>query len=108
MLFIPSANINHIWKIIAGATISGDLGISAKVAPHDKDEDPQGRRPRLICIYTKYFSDVKDVVRVLGELKKLGMVETRGKPIYYKPGKLINICLCYGVGTTKLVSGVLT
>jgi hypothetical protein len=104
MLFIQSPNIDHIWKIIAGATISGDLGISAKVAPFDKDEDPQGRRDRLICIYTKDFSDIEDIVRVLRELKKLGMVETRGKRLYYKPGKLVNICQCSGAKTRKLVT----
>lgn len=93
MLFIPPINIDRIWKKIAGATISGDLGISAKVALHDKDEDPQGRRARLICIYTKDFSDIEDVVRILGQLKKLGMVETRGKAIYYKPGKLMRVFL---------------
>jgi hypothetical protein len=107
MLFIPAVNVDRIWKIIAGATIAGDLGISAKVAPHDKDEDPQSRRARLICIYTKDFSDIEDVVRVRRELKKLGMVETREK-IYYKPSKLMSICLCDGAGTKKLVSGILT
>lgn len=107
MLFIPAVNIDHIWKIIAGATISGDLGISAKVTPHDPDEDPEGRRTRLICIYTKDFSDIEDVVRVLGELKKLGMVETRAK-IYYKPGKLMLVCLYYGLGMRSRVSRVLT
>jgi hypothetical protein len=104
MLFIPSVNVDRIWKIIAGATISGDLGISAKVAPHDQDEDPEDRRTRLICIYTKDFSDIEDVVRVLGKLKRLGMVETRGK-IYYKPGKLISACLCCGA---SFVAQILT
>jgi hypothetical protein len=101
MLFIPPANVDHVWRIIAGATVSGDLGISAKVAPHDKDQDPEDRRARLICIYTKDFSDVEDVVRVLAELKKLGLVEGSYK-IYYKPGKLIRVGLCYAIVTSGL------
>lgn len=92
MLFIPSANVDHIWRIIARATISSDRGISARVASHDKDQDPEDRRAGLICIYTKDFSDVEDVVRVLAELKKLGLVE-RSYKIYYKPGKLIRVWL---------------
>jgi hypothetical protein len=100
MLFIPAVNIDRIWKIIAGATISGDLGICAKVAPHDPDDDPEGCRPRLICIYTKDFSDIDDVVRVLRELKKLGMVEVRRK-INYKLGKLMSFCLYCGVGAKE-------
>jgi hypothetical protein len=93
MLFISAADVDRIWKKIAGATVSGELGISAKVAPHDQHEDPENRRARLICIYTKDFSDIEDVVRVLGELKKLGIIETRGK-IYYKPGKLMSAFAC--------------
>ncbi len=107
MLFIPSVNVDQIWRLIARAAIAGDLGISAKVAPHDLEGDPQGRRPRLICIYTKDFSNVEDVARVLSELKRLEMVASRGR-IYYKLGKLMRVCLCYVVATMGSPFRVLT
>lgn len=67
---------------MARATANNDLGIAAKVAP-DNGED---QRPRLICIYTKDFSDRGDITRVVQKLKDLGLVETRGSKIYYKCG----------------------
>lgn len=63
----------------------GDLGIAAKVAPDEGDD----RKPRLICVYTRDFTDLKDVSRVLNRLVDLGIVEKKGRPIYYKCGMFI-------------------
>ncbi|TVY39237.1 UPF0696 protein-like protein [Lachnellula occidentalis] len=80
MIFCPSEEVNDVWAVVARATANNDLGIAAKVAP-DNGED---QRPRLICIYTKDFSDRGDVTRVVQKLKDLGLIETRGSKIYYK------------------------
>ncbi|TVY86021.1 UPF0696 protein-like protein [Lachnellula willkommii] len=80
MIFCPPEEVNDVWAVVARATASNDLGIAAKVA-RDNGED---QRPRLICIYTKDFSDRGDVTRVVQKLKDLGLVETRGSKIYYK------------------------
>jgi hypothetical protein len=86
MLFCPPREVNEIWEIVAKATAGNELGIAAKVAPKSETED--ARKDRLICVYTSDFHDKADVGRVLQKLRELKLVETKGRPIYYKPGKL--------------------
>lgn len=85
MLFCSPRDVNEIWRIVAKATAKNELGIAAKVAPKPEGED--SRRDRLVCIYTTDFKDKADVGRVLQKLRELRLVESRGHPIYYKPGK---------------------
>ncbi|KAI0150602.1 hypothetical protein GGR57DRAFT_504260 [Xylariaceae sp. FL1272] len=80
MIFCSVHGVNDVWEIIAKATANNELGIAAKVAP--KPLVPKGNE-RLICVYTKDFSDRNDVVRVAERLKALGL--TARKPLYYKP-----------------------
>jgi len=80
MLFPHATDINAIWSVIVRSTVLNELGIAAKVAPDNGDD----RSPRLICIYTIDFTDIEDVTKVLRKLKDLGLVETKGRPIYYK------------------------
>lgn len=82
MLFCTPEEVNEVWSVVARNTINNDLGIAAKVAPNDGDPEKQ----RLMCIYTKDFSDMEDVKRVVQKLKSLGLVEIKSKPIYYKCG----------------------
>lgn len=74
-----------MWEIVAKATANNELGIAAKVAPRSPLEDP--RKDRILCIYTTDFGDKADVGRVLQKMRELKLVEARGRPIYYKPGK---------------------
>lgn len=83
MFFCPPEEVNAIWEVVARGTAANELGVAAKVAPDAGDD----RSLRLICVYTKDFSDMKDVTRVANKLKEYGLIETRGKPIYYKCGK---------------------
>ncbi|OTA99492.1 hypothetical protein M426DRAFT_325088 [Hypoxylon sp. CI-4A] len=82
MLFCTAFQVNEIWEIIAKATSNNELGIAAKVAPRSTVDK---RTERLICVYTNDFSDTKDVKRVAERLKQLGVIQARGKPLYYKP-----------------------
>jgi hypothetical protein len=85
MLFCTSFSVNEIWSTIARATATNALGIQAKVAPSNPEHDCDNAR--LICIYTKDFTDLEDVVCVLRRLKDLGLVDgTMGRAIYYKCG----------------------
>ncbi|KAF4453573.1 hypothetical protein F53441_3819 [Fusarium austroafricanum] len=86
MLFRPPAEVNDVWEIVAKATANNELGIAAKVAPRPVEEDY--RKDRLICVYTADFANRADVGRVLQKLRELGLVETRERAIYYKPGHL--------------------
>jgi hypothetical protein len=85
MIFCQANEVNAVWAVVARATANNELGIAAKVSPDDEDD----RNSRVICIYTRDFTDMKDVSRVVHKLKDLGVVDSRGKPIYYKCGKLI-------------------
>lgn len=85
MLFCSSREVNEVWGIVAKATTNNELGIAAKVAPRSETDDP--RKDRLICVYTADFRDRGDVGRVLQRLREMKLVETRGRPIYYKPGE---------------------
>lgn len=85
MLFCQPQEVNEVWAIVAKATAANELGIAAKVAPKSADGD--ARRDRLICVYTADFRDRSDVGRVLQKLRELRLVESRGRPIYYKPGE---------------------
>lgn len=85
MLFCDSEYVNESWSIVAQATADNELGIAAKVAPDCGDG-----KPRLICVYTKDFTDMADVSRVVHKMKELGLFE---KPIYYKCGESVPQCV---------------
>ena len=79
MLF-PSVNdVDSIWKTAVTAMDEGKLGDAAKVATDDGSGDV-----RLICVYTRDFSDKEDVKRVLKTLVETGLVDEESRPIYYK------------------------
>lgn len=81
MIFCQSNEVNAVWSVVARATADNVLGIAAKVAPDGGDG-----RDRVICIYTKDFTNVKDVTRVVQKMRDLGLVTLKEKPIYYKCG----------------------
>lgn len=85
LLFNDFLEVNDVWSLIANKTATNDLGIAAKVAPRNPEQTDK-RNPRLICVYTKDFTDVEDVTRVLRKLKDMGLCDTN-RPIYYKCGR---------------------
>lgn len=88
MIFCETDEVDTIWTTVARATASNELGIAAKVATRGYDT----REPRLVCIYTKDFTDMDDVARIVSKMRDLGLINMRGKPIYYKCGKSLT---CY-------------
>lgn len=83
MLFPEPESVDEIWAKIAMATANGELGIGAKV-----ETRVQGKKDRLVCVYTSDFRDKDDVARVLNRLGELELVRPSGKQIYYKLGQL--------------------
>ena len=81
MLFPTNDEVVQTWKSVVHGTIEGSLGIGAKVATEAGGKDTSRR---LICIYTKDFSDMDDVQRVVEELVRLGLCPREGNGIYYK------------------------
>lgn len=81
MLFPKLEDAPRYWYKIAEATADNRLGISAKVSTGLGDV----RDERLICVYTKDFSDMDDVRRVLQGLVELDLVgPDNPRGIYYK------------------------
>jgi len=80
MIFCDPQQVNEVWEYIARGVMKDELGIAAKVAP----DSGQSRQMRLICVYTKDFTDLKDVKKVAEKLRDYGVIG--GKPIYYKCG----------------------
>lgn len=89
MLFPKPEDVNRVWKLVAQAVVDGRLGDTAKVAPADPP-DPFGAAQKqqpshLICVYTRDFSDLDDVRRVLEELIERGLAPRAADgAIYYK------------------------
>lgn len=80
MLFPKSDDLPRVWRQVAEATAEGKLGPTSKVGTWEPDHQAKGT---LICVYTRDFSDVSDVKRVLGALNDLNIVN-KGTSIHYK------------------------
>ncbi|KAI9891640.1 MAG: hypothetical protein M1814_002574 [Vezdaea aestivalis] len=80
MLFPPEDAVTRVWATVAKAVVDNELGVQAKVATWRSRDSPI----RLVCIYTKDFSNVADVKRVLRKLSQLGLVAREKQAIYYK------------------------
>lgn len=95
MLFPEARDVNSVWKVVADNTASGELGICAKVATGSGDMDGKTKQQRLVCVYTKDFSDGEDVRRVVRQMEILDLVPKNGPPwIYYKCGAFYFIQSC--------------
>jgi hypothetical protein len=90
MLFPSPEDVNRVWRLVAEAVVDGRLGDTAKVAPADPPNSfvtaQKKQSSHLICVYTKDFSDLEDVKRVLEELIELGLAPRNATDgaIYYK------------------------
>ncbi|CCF47048.1 hypothetical protein CH063_04028 [Colletotrichum higginsianum] len=96
MLFCQPKDVDEVWRVISKATANNELGIAAKVAPWNPHTDPTGRKDRIVCVYTADFGDKADVTRILQKLRELRLVETMGRPIYYKPDAFTYLGIAYG------------
>jgi hypothetical protein len=78
MLFPTDEAAPGIWKRVATAVVEGNLGTGAKIATDSST--------RLVCVYTKDFSDEADIKRVVQQLKNLNLLPSKetNKSIYYK------------------------
>ncbi|OCK79388.1 DUF1917-domain-containing protein [Lepidopterella palustris CBS 459.81] len=82
MFFPTLEDLPRIWRLIAEGVVENRLGTSAKVAT---DDGTPSAASRLICVYTRDFSDTDDVLRMLKELVDMGLVNKDSpRGIYYK------------------------
>jgi len=82
MLFPLEDEVSRTWRLVCEAVVDGRLGHTAKIATEASARDGSSRR--LICIYTKDFSDRDDVKSVLMEMVNVGLCPGEGNGIYYK------------------------
>ena len=71
MLFPRESEVNEVWRVVCEGVDAGRLGVGAKVSTSGLQGDPT----RLVCVYTRDFTDVADVRRVLEGLVVLGLVK---------------------------------
>ena len=79
MLFPMSDDLPLVWRLVAEATAAGNLGPVSKVGIW---EPTHATKPTVICVYTKDFSDLNDVKRVLSNLNELNIVNKAAKISY--------------------------
>ena len=77
LIFQEPDQIDAAWKKIRDSTISGELGISAKVSTAKPNPDSRDNR-KVIYVYTKDWSAEADVMRVREKLRDLGFVDRIG------------------------------
>lgn len=94
MPFTAPERVNEMWAAIVEATETGRLGWKAKVATDNKPG-----KDRLICVYTKDWRDRRDVARVLGELRLMGIDQR----LSYKEDAA-TLALRYGGGAALYVA----
>ncbi|NKY96693.1 putative phosphothreonine lyase domain-containing protein [Nocardiopsis alborubida] len=95
MPFTAPERVNGVWAAIVEATEAGRLGWKAKVATENKPG-----KDRLICVYTRDWRDRRDVARVLGELRAMGIDQR----LSYKEDAATH-ALLYGQGASLYVAG---
>jgi hypothetical protein len=94
MPFTAPERVKEVWATIVEATEAGRLGWAAKVATSSKPG-----KDRLICVYTKDWRDQRDVARVLGELRAMGIDQR----LSYKEDAA-TLALRYGGGASLYVA----
>jgi len=77
LIFLPSGEVDDTWIKIRDATISGELGIGAKVSTSRKNEESRDDK-KVIYVFTENWEDEADVMRVRNVLKELGIVDRIG------------------------------
>ncbi|MCK9874175.1 DUF1917 domain-containing protein [Nocardiopsis dassonvillei] len=94
MPFTAPERVEEVWAAVVEATEAGRLGWKAKVATDNKPG-----KDRLICVYTKDWRDTRDVARVLGELRAMGIDQR----LSYKEDAA-TLALRYGGGAALYVA----
>jgi len=77
LIFQEPDAVDAAWKNVRDATVSLELGISAKVSTAKPNPDSRDNR-KVIYVYTKDWADEADVMRVREKLRELGFVDRIG------------------------------
>jgi hypothetical protein len=80
LIFVPVERLDQTWKLIREETLRGRLGGRSKTATAVPDATARDQNVKVICVYTRDFTDLEDVRRVRARLRELGFTE----PLHYK------------------------
>ncbi len=83
LIFVPFSEVDEWWDLIKIFTENGFLGNASKVATARPNPNARDANMKVICVYSYDSDDKQDVMRIRGELKKLGIIQK----IPYKPDK---------------------
>lgn len=77
LVFVPTDEVNKLWRKIKRAVELGHLGRIAKVTPirRAKIDERTNRQCHIICVYTYDWTDKEDVMRIREELRNLGLTQ---------------------------------
>lgn len=73
MIFVPIEQLDSMWEKIKIATKEGKLGIESKTSTAKPNPNATGPE-KVIIVYTRDWTDEKDVMRVRKELRNLGII----------------------------------
>lgn len=77
LIFQEPDVVDAAWKKVRDATVSHELGISAKVSTAKPNPDSRDNR-KVIYVYTIDWADEADVMRVREKLRELGFIDRIG------------------------------
>ncbi len=77
LIFLPPEEVDLIWRRVRDATVSGELGMSAKVSTAKPNPDSRDSR-YVIYVYTADWQDEDGVMRVREALRSLGVTDRIG------------------------------
>jgi hypothetical protein len=78
LIFQEPDQVDAAWKKVRDETVTGNLGISAKVSTAKPNPSDSRDNRKVIYVYTKDWADEADVMRVRENLRKLGFVDRIG------------------------------
>jgi len=76
LVYCSPDKVNDVWRIVASSMIRGELGFCIKVSTARKVASDH-----VVCVYTKNFIDLEDIMRVRKKLRELGFTNR----LFYKP-----------------------
>jgi Basophilic leukemia-expressed protein Bles03 len=77
LIFLPAEKVDDAWRLVRDATITRDLGISAKVSTAKPNPDSRDQM-KVIYVYTADWQDEAEVMRVRERLRELGFTDRIG------------------------------
>jgi hypothetical protein len=77
LIFQEPGQADAAWKKVRDATVTLELGISAKVSTSKPNPESRDNR-KVIYVYSKDWADEADVMRVREKLRELGFIERIG------------------------------